>query len=181
MNHQSLKYLILEHLAESGKLMVSAFFPPHYTKARLALGLLGLASPSYKSPTKTEKHRVSNLLSYLQTQGLVARSGSKKKSLWEITDHGKKYLDKFSTRTQKLPPKDGLTRIVTFDVPEVERKKRDWLRSQLVICDFRPLHRSVWMGERPLPQDLIESIRNLGMLPYIHIIGVSRRGTLTEL
>jgi DNA-binding transcriptional regulator PaaX len=65
-----------------------------------------------------------------------------------------------------------------FDIPERERKKRDWIRSQLVSFGFEPLQKSVWSGGSPLPKNFIEDIEIMNLDHCIHIFSVRDSGTL---
>ena len=76
------------------------------------------------------------------------------------------------------PKKDGVTRLVIFDVPEKHRKKRDVLRINLIASDFKQLQKSVWVGYSPLPKDFIELITDLRLDKMVHIFDVKNKGTL---
>jgi len=56
--------------------------------------------------------------------------------------------------------------IVIFDVPEFERKKRDWLRIELRSEGFIILQKSAWFGP-PIPYEFANRLRDLGILPYM--------------
>lgn len=77
-----------------------------------------------------------------------------------------------------LPPIDNVIRLVTFDIPEHERKKRNWFHYELRACGFDPLHKSVFIGKRPLPEDLIQAIDDLCLSDYVHIVSLDKAGTL---
>ncbi|OHA03375.1 MAG: hypothetical protein A3C92_00330 [Candidatus Sungbacteria bacterium RIFCSPHIGHO2_02_FULL_53_17] len=77
-----------------------------------------------------------------------------------------------------MPKKDGKLRIVIFDIPERDRRKRDWLRVQLLANDFEPLQKSVWTGTRPLSVTLMKEIDALNLGAYIHIMSIGEKGTL---
>ena len=186
MRYGDLTRAILQHLAESGALMLDAFFPSH-PKARLARALLGLDARRYRSPT-VARHSLSSILYRLKKEGLIAKSGPDKKSKWVITRKGHSFLKRLAHRKsplpaltrQELPPADNIIRLVSFDIPEKKRAKRDWLRRELLSCEYRLLHRSVFVGIRPLPEELMDMIASLGIAKYIHIIGVNRKGTLVK-
>ena len=114
----------------------------------------------------------SALLSRLRSQGLVARSGPRPRSIWQITPRGRDYLRPHLMRT------DGVGRVVAFDIPERERKKRDAIRVGLMAAGYHQLQQSVWYGERPLPQDFVELIDVLRLRPCVHIFSVKRSGTM---
>lgn len=166
---KTLTRLILEKLAELGEATVGSFFPAQYPEARLWRQLLGL-DRHYHFKRRT----FSTLLSRLQSEGLVARSGARKKSRWRLTRRGTEYLQPRAPKAED----DGVQRIVVFDVPERERKKRDALRLELVAAGFTQLQKSVWCGRRPLPRDFAELVDALRLRPHVHIFSVRSAGTL---
>ncbi len=172
---------ILSHLVEAGAIMLNAFLPPNYPEAQLTRMLLGMDQKHHISQA-TAKHTLSSMLSQLKKQGLVVRTGPKNKSVWSITTKGR-YALKHAIANYKLhydlPPEDGVIRLVTFDIPERERHKRDWIRSELVTCGFTAIQKSVYLGKRPLPEEVIARITALNLTHRIHIIGIEKSGTLS--
>lgn len=118
---------------------------------------------------------VSVTLSRLKKQGLVAKIGANKKAVWLVTKRGKTHF--VSQKQQSmlvLPPKDGQIRLVVFDIPEAERKQRSWLRARLLMYDYAPLQKSVWIGTRPLPRELRQELRERGLTSYVHVVGLEK-------
>ena len=79
----------------------------------------------------------------------------------------------------KKIPNEKFT-IVIFDIPEVKRNKRDWLRECLKNLDFSLVQRSVWIGKAKIPKEFIDDIFELKLGKYIHIFEVSKSGTLLD-
>jgi len=67
---------------------------------------------------------------------------------------------------------DGKYRIVIFDIPEFLRRERNWLRLQLKILGYKLLQKSVFIGKRPLPVELMEEIINKKLYSYVRILTV---------
>ena len=181
MNPSSLTHTILEHLAENGHLLIDALLPRH-PRSRLARALLGLDRRRYSS-AKSTRHTISTLLCRLRKEGLVASAGTKRKTVWTITGKGKKLLRDVPSRKlvitdYELPPEDHVIRLVSFDIPERQRSKRDWLRKTLLSCDYNLLHKSVFIARRPLPDQVLEEIEELDLTQYVHIVGLDKKGTL---
>lgn len=177
----SLTREILEHLAESGKLMLGAFFPKHVSYAQSGRIIFGLDRSN--SPRHVEKPTLSSILWRLKKDGLVAHAGTKRNMLWKITTNGRRYLKENRPRIYRQPPKvlpaaDGVYRLVTFDVPEKERKKRRWLRKELLACGFDALHKSVFLGDRPLPEEFIKQLDLMRLNSYVHVISIEKLGTI---
>ena len=176
---------ILEHLAEGGKIMLGALFPPGYSYTDPSRRLFGWDHRCRHRFTPMQKISLSGILSRLRREGLVARDGARKTSSWRITGKGKGHLRALSATADLLPKsahimpkKDGKLRIVIFDIPERDRRKRDWLRVQLLANDFEPLQKSVWTGTRPLSVTLMKEIDALNLGAYIHIMSIGEKGTL---
>ena len=124
----------------------------------------------------------SSYLSRLRRDGLIV----KKDSGWHILPQGLKRL--IALRKNTLPDPDyhdeekrngDVTAvIITFDIPEKERRKRHWLRSALKNIGCAMLHRSVWTGSGAVPEGFVNDLDRLGMTGYVHILSITKHGTL---
>ncbi|MBI3442949.1 MAG: hypothetical protein HY007_04230 [Candidatus Sungbacteria bacterium] len=174
MQKTTITQFIIERLYEASEVS-NALFPRkwehrHFTKLLL----------DFDSRRKITPATISSILSRLKRQGLVARSGSTRNSLWRVTREGKNRHD--ARRRKAVPPKnDGITRLVIFDIPEYERRKRTAIRTELVGCNFRPLQKSVWIGTSPLPEDFITLLDELELKNKVHIFSVRGKGTLDKI
>lgn len=179
----SLTRALLEHLAESGMLLLDGLFPKQYAMTWPSRRLLGLDRGHYPSPRKARKS-ILTILSRLQKEGLVSQKASQK---WTITSRGKLYLTSHRPRAHGVykrvrivAPADGVVRLVTFDVPERERPKRKWLRRELLACGYERLHKSVFIGTRPLPEEFVKEVDKHGLDDYLHIVRIEAAGTLPK-
>ncbi len=168
----TLTALILEKIAEAGETFLDSFFPKKYPEARLWRKILGL-DPSYEFRRAT----FSTIISRLRAQGLVERHVKSNRHLWRLTAAGRTAA---STSPVPRPSADGRRRLVCFDIAERERAKRQWLRGELIALGYRPLQKSVWIGEAPLPAELIEDLDALDLRPAVHILRVEAEGTLHQ-
>lgn len=85
---------------------------------------------------------------YLQKKKLIRLFYENKKYYFELTRKGKAHLKKVYLRNLKIkrPKKwDGKFRMMIFDIPEDERKKRDLLRCGLRRIGFKIVQRSVYI------------------------------------
>lgn len=177
MGKISFSQLILEKLNEAGNLALDGLFPRNRAEGRLWRNVLGLPT-SYELSAR----KFSVILSKLKNQGLVAKSGGHKKSFWSLTTKGENKLKFLKTLDDIEPPKpDGVPRLVMFDIPEPERKKRNWLRTNLVAANFKQLQKSVWLGYNPLPESFIKMLDELKLKDKIHIVSINKSGTLGEI
>ena len=166
--------ILLEKVGELGEATLDAFFPPQYPFAAIWRPLLGL-----KRPRKITRRTVATALWRLQKEGLIKKSGMRRSAQWRLTAEGVERLSKQQRRKiiagQK---KDGISRLVIFDVPERERRKREALRAALIEYDFRQLQKSVWIGEIALPTEFIELVDRLELTNHVHLFAVTKQGTL---
>ena len=111
-----------------------------------------------------KKNTLSVSLHRLKQKGLIEKT----KIGYVLTPAGNKLLVYRSSYKW-----DGKYRIVIFDIPEFLRRERDQLRSQLKILRYKFLQKSVFIGKRPLPVELIEEITNKKLYSYVRILTVS--------
>ena len=169
----SIAQIILEKISEVGALTLDAVFPRNRAESKIWRKLLGLPE-GYEFSRET----FSVALSRLKEQGLVAKSRKERNAFWIITPKGKNKLESYIVEKIKA---DGIPRIVMYDIPEPERRKRDWLRCELVACDYKQLQKSVWLGYCPLPEKFIKSLKDMDIKNKVHIVSIHKTGTLTEL
>lgn len=109
----------------------------------------------------------------LQKKGLV----KKKERYYEITSLGLKTIKIFQQEQEgdKIEEIwDGKWRIIMFDIPERKREDRNWLRCQLLGCDYKPLQKSVFIGKQPLAEDFYEEILIRKIKEFIHLMTVGK-------
>ena len=104
-------------------------------------------------------------LSRLKKNGFVQN----RRGIWSITERGKLYALKkiFLGHHRKILEKKSKSIIIAFDIPETQKKRREWLRVELRNLGFEMLQRSVWFGPAPLPADFIDSLKFLKILSHI--------------
>jgi len=102
-------------------------------------------------------------LSRLKKRGLVEN----KSHHWCITKQGRNYVDQQRLKHSYLHSRREKNMIIAFDIPESLRRKRNWLRSELIVLGFVPLQKSVWFGPSPLPQKFITSVDELKLMSFV--------------
>ena len=70
--------------------------------------------------------------------------------------------------------------IVTFDIPERERRKRDWLRGALRNLGLAMVQKSVWIGKVKIPGELVEDMKSMRILDFVEIFEISKTGSLQQ-
>lgn len=134
---------------------------------------------------KEERHRFYNLLYKLSREGLIART---KEDKWEVRKKGIEKFEALKSRSNtnlpdrkyKLQRNTEIT-IVAFDIPEIYRSKRDWLRKIISSLGFSKIQKSVWIGKAKLPEQLIEDLHKANILPYLEIFTINKKGTIKEI
>ena len=136
-----------------------------------------------------ERQRWQNMIGHLRREGLVMAEERGGKQLISLTKKGEKELQRMKERIKHgfLPSIDyeristpTLT-IITFDISEKNRHKRNWLRSALKNLSFTMLQKSVWLGKVKIPERFMEDLKIMDLLPYVEILGITKQGTLKEL
>ena len=131
------------------------------------------------------RQRLYDVLSRLKRDQLIEKS---KDGFWHITAKGRKRRKEIIAHARNLPASHWYTQeesptwnIVMFDIPEKERRKRNWLRTVLGQIGFRMLQESVWIGKVTIPRALIEDLHKLHLLGYMEILAITKHGSLRQL
>ncbi len=95
----------------------------------------------------------------LKKKGLIEKTGEK----YQLSVFGMEMVRKVQDEEKEEAEWDGKWRMVIFDIPETMRNERDWIRKELGTIDYRPVQRSVFFGQYPLPPDFLKELgqRNL--------------------
>lgn len=159
---------VLNLLAELGKITIGSFFPEKYSYSKISRNLF--------IDSDVNQKQISSMFSRMQKEGLVERSGSKKRSMWNITKNGRILIKNKSVIIKTVPVSDGIVRLVMFDIPEKEKSKRKWIRRELAYLNYKILQKSVWIGTVPLTEDFIHNLNILHLDRCIHIFSVNKVG-----
>jgi len=104
----------------------------------------------------------------LAKKGLV----KKKEKKYQLTFRGLKIVKAFQAKKIKEESWDGKWRLIMFDIPEKKREARDWLRWQLLVWDYKPLQKSVFIGKQPLERDLYSEFIERGLNQFIRLMTI---------
>ena len=138
------------------------------------------------TPIKKQRQRAYEFLYRLKKDGLAKQEKLGRRLIWEITSKGRekeKFLKKLLS-SRELPAGDYKRErsdaivIVSFDVPEKQRRKRHWLRAVLKRLEFRMLQKSVWIGKVKIPKEFIDDLQKLDLLEFVEIFAVTKAGTI---
>jgi len=100
--------------------------------------------------------------------------------VWKLTAQGKEYLGAKLARllpSRRGKPLKGKKKnlIVAFDIPEIMRRKRDWLREELAWYGFEQLQKSVWFGPGLLPEEFIKDCQRLDIFQYLRFFQATEK------
>ncbi|MCC6323165.1 hypothetical protein IT400_00030 [Candidatus Nomurabacteria bacterium] len=80
----------------------------------------------------------------------------------------------FLFRNIKTKPTGDTQILVLFDIPEKQRKIRNWLRLQLKLWDFKMIQQSAWVGDGPLPKEFVDHIKLLNIKNCVKVFKLSK-------
>ena len=132
------------------------------------------------------RKRYARFLYRLRQDGLIKGKEQKSGKLVTLTPKGRKKLMALKERyAGRLPEVSAYDKnesdkfiIVVFDIPERERKKRDWLRSALKNIGLKLVQKSVWMGKVKVSKDFIDDLSELKLIDYVEIFEINKTGSL---
>ena len=99
---------------------------------------------------------------------------------WSLTKKGKIYARENFLLAYIVSPFDKNQQsntIVSFDIPENNRVKRNWLRNQIKIFGYKMLQQSLWFGPGPLPAEFLNRLNELQIRKNIKIFSVNKKNT----
>jgi len=184
---------ILEFLENSGQAIEELFFiftMPYGTSfhgAEYRLRKFRETRENLKT-LKKDKRRFDDLLYRLRKDELIDDVNGRKGSFLRLTQSGKEILNKLRDKKDKAMPSakyqsqnDDNLKIIIFDIPEGERRKRVWLRSALKNLNFKMLQKSVWVGISRLPYEFTRDLNKLKIISHVEIFAISKTGSLKQL
>lgn len=165
--------------------LLLAFTAPYGSSMRgIAYHVEKMRTANQQIYTK-ERQRLHELLYRLKKDGLVERKRMNSKTMLVTSKKGKVALERLLIILQSALPKkhytkesDDTLKIFIFDIPESEKRKREWLREALRLLGFKMLQKSVWIGKIKLPHEFIEDLEKLKIQNYVEIFAINRSGSL---
>ena len=134
---------------------------------------------------KRAKQRYYNLIYKLKRDNLIKETVRGNKKVFALTKMGKTKLSLLKERnSKKLPgtsyPKEESNKlvIVAFDIPEKEKRKREWLRACLRNLGLKMVQKSVWTGKIKIPKGLVDDLFKLKLIDFVEIFEISKTGSL---
>jgi DNA-binding transcriptional regulator PaaX len=72
----------------------------------------------------------------------------------------------FPKKTEKI--------LISFDIPETKKKTRDWLRNQIKYWDFEMVHKSLWLGYGPFPEEFNSRLNQLNISGNVRVFRLKK-------
>ena len=129
-----------------------------------------------------KKERLQKFLSKLKHDGLIYETKGIN-SKFSISNKGKaKLIQLKSSLPSKYYEKVSQDRliIISFDIPEKLRGKRDWLREVIKNLGFKMIHQSVWIGKTKIPKQFVLDLGEMNILKCVEIFEISKTGSLKK-
>lgn len=118
----------------------------------------------YKAHNKAKsKKELYNSVYRLRQQGLIEELKSSK-NLISLTPDGIRLIHKFN------PKKDGIWKIIIFDIPEKKRYVRTVLRSKLESIGFKKWQNSTWVSPYALDPAIELELNELSKHYFVRLI-----------
>lgn len=118
-------------------------------------------------------------LSRMSRKGWFTTERVGRRSYYALTDRGRKLLEEGEERIYDPPrglPWDGRWLMVTYSVPEEERKLRDRLRDQLLWLGFGSLGNGLWISPHAVEGRVREAAEDLDSSEYLEIFRADHLG-----
>jgi len=105
-----------------------------------------------------------NTLFRLCEQDLVSKQAVAGKLRFTITNEGKKILGR------NKPERDGIWKIVIFDIPEKQKYVRVVLRAKLKSLHFKKWQNSIWVSPFALDEEVEGELNQLAKKFFVRLI-----------
>ena len=182
--------LLKEGVVESGKLFLDLWESGYRARHSYYRRMHGESMFKTTEFNSDQEERRRTMKSYyecircLERDGLISKTKENKKRYITITKEGLRTLkEQQADRSKSMfvdyeKKKIQKNILVIFDIPERLRKKRGWFRAVLEELDFHLVQKSVWIGKSIIPRDLIDDLKEMKILQYIHFFEVEKMGSL---
>ncbi len=138
------------------------------------------AQRAYRTTHSQDRQRAWNMLHRLRRDKLILE----RRDLFSLSKKGRCKLASLLAKSairriadyQAIPSAELI--MVSFDIPEAQRAKRNWLRLVLKHMGFSKIHASLWTGHKKLPRDFIDALAHMEIASHVEIFTVEKNGSL---
>jgi len=108
-------------------------------------------------------------LSRMSEQGLIQSRKVGRRSFYALTEKGRQWMQAGKRRSLEREPRawDGKWRLLTYNIPERMRQRRDALREELRRLGYGNLTSALWISPYDLSKELEEIFSKLKVCEYV--------------
>lgn len=154
--------MALQNIAEFCEFLM--YKGPHQTRFTLG-GIEEYQRWKHYENWKEEQERIRDLK---RRKWIEARKAGDRLMI-RLTEKGGRQVLRDQLFMTKKSCLNGLC-LVVFDIPESERRVRNFFRRFLRECEFTMLQRSIWFSEKDVSVLLLEFVQQHKLTPWVHII-----------
>ena len=122
-------------------------------------------------PKEASKKKVYDTMFRLTGQGLVAFE----KDRYSISEDGAILIHTIDKK------RDGVWKIIIFDIPETKRQVRNVLRSKLTSLGFKKWQNSIWISPFTLAPEIEDELNQLAKHFFIRLLKTTEINETTDL
>ncbi len=111
-------------------------------------------------PTEVSKKKIYDTVFRLTSQGLVELANDR----YSISDDGAILIHTIDKK------RDGVWKIIIFDIPETKRQVRNVLRSKLTSLGFKKWQNSIWISPFTLAPEIEDELNQLAKHFFIRLM-----------
>lgn len=156
---------ILDVLEAVGRGLILLELSRRRQRVFLANGWEGIARVAAEEEQWALRRRIARL----KRQGLIIAKRTGGRLILSLSDAGREAL-RFSAIRDAPPCRDGKRVFVIFDIPESQRRARDFLRHHLRSAGFTRIQQSVWMTDRDVAAELSAWVRYRALERWLMIL-----------
>ncbi|HYF05902.1 MAG TPA: CRISPR-associated endonuclease Cas2 [Patescibacteria group bacterium] len=123
-----------------------------------------LLSQNYKG---LKRKKVYDSLYRMVRQGYIEQFEKSGDSYIRLSSSGDRLLH------TKSPRKDGIWKLIIFDIPEKHRKIRNSLRGKLQQLGFKKWQNSIWVSPYEIHEEIEQELQKLSDVFFIRLIKVA--------
>ena len=170
----------MSHIFATAKMCYNNFMEPTTLDHLVAFLLSARSTRIYKKILWSRlhaRHRNLNTGAFnqhiyrLRKRRIIETKGDK---IYICQDNLLKFFSKKNSIIKNVFPSKTEKVLISFDIPETKKKIRDWLRNQIKYWDFKMIHKSLWLGNGPLPKEFNDRLRHLAIYENVRVFRVRK-------
>lgn len=154
--------------------------PYNQTSIQILLAISNNPKTSLKAVYDAVRNRISqkdfyNLLFRFKNQNFITHPNDTTGAQITLTKHGQQLLRRLS------PERDGIWKLVIFDIPEKQKYVRAVLRAKLKSLHFKKWQNSIWVSPYKLDDEIEEELKELSKKFFIRLIKTTEINNTNDL